>query len=73
MLATTPQPTFAVRPLSNIMLEEIGINTNPLACVGFHEQCGPAYPCCGNCYCDFVFSIGWWACTTTAFDTERHC
>ena len=73
MLATTPKSTFAVRPLSNIMLEEFGINANPLACVGYNEHCGPAYWCCGKCYCDYVFSVGWLACTTPAFDTSGRC
>ncbi|KMS96902.1 hypothetical protein BVRB_7g180590 [Beta vulgaris subsp. vulgaris] len=73
MLATTPQSTFAVRPLSNIMFEGIGINTQPLACVWYNEACGPFYHCCGKCYCDFVYSAGGFRCTNTAFDYSQTC
>ncbi|CAO2821024.1 unnamed protein product [Amaranthus hypochondriacus] len=55
-------------PLSNIMLEGMR-SGNPLQCVGFKEACGPAYWCCGTCYCDFVWSAGRFQCTTKAFDT----
>ncbi|KMS97004.1 hypothetical protein BVRB_7g179530 [Beta vulgaris subsp. vulgaris] len=73
MLATTPQPTFAVRPLSNIMFDGIGINTQPLACVGYNQPCGPAYWCCGKCYCDYVYSEGGLRCTNVAFDYSGRC
>ncbi|KMT06842.1 hypothetical protein BVRB_7g159960 [Beta vulgaris subsp. vulgaris] len=73
MLATTPQFTIAVRPLSNIMFEGIGIETRPLACVWYNEPCGPAYWCCGNCYCDYVYAAGGFRCTNTAFDHSGTC
>ncbi|CAO2830912.1 unnamed protein product [Amaranthus hypochondriacus] len=54
-------------PLFNIMLE--GIKHNSLQCVGYGEQCGPLYWCCGTCYCDYVYSAGRLECTPPAFAT----
>ncbi|KMT01532.1 hypothetical protein BVRB_9g215350 [Beta vulgaris subsp. vulgaris] len=73
MLATRPQATFAVRPLSDIMSEGIGINTQPLACIDYDQPCGPLYWCCGRCYCDWVYSSGGFRCTNVAFDYSGRC
>ncbi|CAO2841876.1 unnamed protein product [Amaranthus hypochondriacus] len=51
-------------PLSNIMLEGIG---NPLQCVGYAQPCGPAYPCCGRCYCSFIASSFKFLCDNPSF------
>ncbi|KAL2906926.1 cytochrome b [Bienertia sinuspersici] len=58
VLTTIPQTTLAgrpldYRPLSNIMFEGVGIDTNPLNCVPKHGECNFSTWCCGSCACAF--------------------
>uniref|UniRef100_A0A7C8YX58 Uncharacterized protein n=1 Tax=Opuntia streptacantha TaxID=393608 RepID=A0A7C8YX58_OPUST len=39
-----------------IMRPKVASNTQILRCVGYMEQCGPLYPCCGSNTCTFILS-----------------
>ncbi|CAO2841875.1 unnamed protein product [Amaranthus hypochondriacus] len=67
ILVTQSKITWASDPypLANIMIRGIGMDS--LQCVGYGQACGPAYWCCGTCYCDYVFAARRFQCTTPAY------
>ena len=51
------QAAANISPLENVeIIMKPKANAQILRCVGYMEQCGPLYPCCGSNTCTFILA-----------------